>query len=37
MALFVLLALHPLTKKIRRHNQRSTDTPQRRATDRDRQ
>ena len=33
MALFVLLALHPLTKKIRRHNQRSTDTPRRRSTD----
>lgn len=33
MALFVLLALHPLTKMIRRHNQRSTDTPQRRSTD----
>jgi putative Mg2+ transporter-C (MgtC) family protein len=33
MTLFVLLALHPLTKKIRRHNQRSTDTPRRRATD----
>jgi putative Mg2+ transporter-C (MgtC) family protein len=33
MALLVLLALHPLTKKIRRHNQRSTDTPRRRSTD----
>ena len=37
MALFVLLALHPLTKKIRKHNQRSTDVPRRRATDFDRQ
>lgn len=33
MALFVLFALHPLTKMIRKKSQRSTDIPQRRSTD----